>query len=304
MQTSRFAAALAAGPVPLDGGLATLLEAHGHDLSSSLWSARLLLDDPQALVSAHREFFAAGARVATTASYQVSVSGFEAAGLSAELADRALRRSVELAAEARAAADRPELLFVAASLGPYGATLADGSEYRGDYGLDVRRLRDWHAPRFETLAAAGADVLAVETVPCLAEVEALCRLLAGSGVPAWLSVTAAGGRTRAGEPVEAAFELARDVDEIVAVGVNCLDPAEVPELLALARDRSGKPGVAYPNSGETWDGVARSWRGSGDLDVAQVPRWLAAGACAVGGCCRVGPDGIRAISRLLAADPG
>lgn len=300
---SSLAQAMAAGPVLLDGGLATLLEAHGHDLSSSLWSARLLLEDPDALVAAHGEFYRAGARVATSSSYQVSAGGFEAAGLSRGQAELALRRSVELAARARDRISGDTPRFVAASVGPYGAALADGSEYRGDYGLSTRQLRDWHAPRFEVLAAAGADVLAIETIPCLAEVQALCELVAGSGVPAWLSITAANGRTRAGEPVVEAFAMARSVAEIVAVGVNCVDAAQVPELISSAVAASGKPAVAYPNSGEQWDPAARGWRGPGDLDPRQVPGWTAAGAGLVGGCCRVGPAAISAMAREL-SPPG
>ena len=98
---------------------------------------------------------------------------------------------------------------MAASVGPYGAALADGSEYRGDYGLTVAELRDWHRPRLEILADAGADLLALETIPCLAEAEALLEEISALGVPAWLSMTCADGRTRAGEPAEEAFAMAR-----------------------------------------------------------------------------------------------
>ncbi len=176
--------AMAAGPVLLDGGLATLLEAHGHDLSSDMWSARLLLDDPAELVAAHREYYEAGAQVAITASYQASFEGFAACGLDRPAADAAFRRSVECALTARDSFDDDRERWVAASVGPYGAMLADGSEYRGDYGRTAAQLRDWHRPRFEILADAGADVLAVETVPCLAEVQALVDLLDESSATA------------------------------------------------------------------------------------------------------------------------
>ena len=156
--------------VLLDGGFATRLEARGHDLSDTLWSARLLLDDPDEIRATHADFFAAGAEVAITASYQVSETGFRAAGRSAGDAHEALRRSVRLAREA--AGEFAGERWVAASVGPYGASLADGSEYRGDYGLSVDELRAWHRPRLAVLAEAGADLLACETIPCLAEVEA------------------------------------------------------------------------------------------------------------------------------------
>jgi homocysteine S-methyltransferase len=286
-------------PVVLDGGLATLLERHGHDLSSHLWSARLLRDDPAAIERAHREFFAAGAEVATTASYQVSFEGFGAEGADRDEVEQLLRRSVELASAARDAV-APDG-WVAASVGPYGAVLADGSEYRGDYDLDVDGLRAFHRPRLDVLASTvgdGADVLAVETVPCLAEVEAVLAELDGSGVPAWLSLSAAGGRTRAGEPLAEAFAMAADVAEVIAVGVNCTTPADAGAAVALA-GASG-PAVVYPNSGQGWDAVARSWTGRSAFEPADVSGWVADGARLVGGCCRVGPEDITALRATLA----
>ena len=272
-------------PVLLDGGLATQLEAQGADLRSRLWSAQLLLDDPAAVVAAHAAFFAAGAQVATTASYQAPV---ELIGLSVRLARQARERS---------AADAGR--WVAGSVGPYGASLADGSEYRGDYGRSVAELRAWHRPRIAALVEAGVDVLALETIPTVVEVQALLLEVAGTGVPCWLSITAAGDRTRAGEPAYAAFALARDVPEVIAVGVNCLDPDDVPGLLALAAEASGKPGVAYPNRGEGWDADAKAWTGPGAFDPAAVTDWVAAGAGLVGGCCRVTPADIAAMHAAL-----
>jgi homocysteine S-methyltransferase len=282
-----FAAAVSAGGLVADGGLATELEARGHDLSDRLWSARLLRDDPGAITGVHRAYFAAGAVVATGASYQASFEGFGAE------AGRLLRRSVELARAARdevAGDGRPR--WVAASVGPYGAVLADGSEYRGRYGRTVPQLAAWHRPRLEALAAAGPDVLALETIPDLDEAQALAGLLPGLGVPAWLSYTVAGGRTRAGQPLAEAFALAAGVPEIVAVGVNCCDPADVPAALALARPAAGKPVLAYPNSGEGWQGGA--WTGPSRFDPVAAAGW---GAELAGGCCRVGPAGIEALVR-------
>ena len=177
--------------------------------------------------------------------------------------------------------------------------LADGSEYRGDYGLTVAELRSFHRPRIAALVEAGVDLLALETIPTAVEVEALLLEVAGTGVPCWLSITAAGGRTRAGEPAYAAFALARDVSEVIAVGVNCVDPEDVPALLAQAAAASGKPGVAYPNRGEGWDATAKTWTGAGAFDPAAVRGWLAAGARLVGGCCRVTPADIAALSAEL-----
>jgi len=297
-----FARVLSEGGLVLDGGLATELEAQGHDLTDALWSARLLADDPRAVVEAHRAFYAAGARVATTASYQAGFAGFAAAGLSREEAAALMRRSVRLADQARAGMPAPDSLFVAASIGPYGASLADGSEYTGAYDLDVHGLRAFHRPRLEVLAGAGADVLAVETVPCLAEVEALLEELARlDGIPAWLTLTCAGGRTRRGEDPAEAFAMAADVDAVVAVGINCTAPGEVAELVPAAVAASGKPVLVYPNSGEGWDARTRSWTGGSAFTVGQVADWLGAGASAVGGCCRVGPADIAAVAGALSA---
>ncbi len=262
-------------PVILDGGLATQLEAQGHDLSSALWSARLITDDPAAVVAAHRAFFAAGAEVATTVSYQAPLELIPvAAGL------------------ARQARDEHGGGLVVGSVGPYGASLADGSEYRGDYGLTVAELRRWHRPRIAALVEAGVDLLALETVPCLAEAEALVSELDGLGVRGWLSMTCAGDRTRAGEEAIEAFALARGVDEVVAVGVNCTDPRDATALVSAAVAAGGKPAVIYPNSGEVWDAVERRWSGESAFDPALVQQWVSDGAGWIGGCCRVGPADI------------
>ena len=289
--------ALAGGPVVLDGGLATQLEAVGHDLSSSVWSARVLADDPDAVLEAHRAFFAAGAQVATTASYQVSSRGFASVGLDGVAISRLLRRSVRLAR--RAADEQPGEAWVAASVGPYGAALGDGSEYRGDYGLTVAQLRRWHKFGIQVLADVGPDVLALETVPCLTEAEALLEEVRGLSRPCWLSLTCVGDRTRAGEPVVEAFAMAAEVAEVVAVGVNCLDPADTPALVALAGEASGKPVVVYPNAGERWDATARRWTGDRTAVAALVDGWLDAGARLVGGCCRVGPEEITEVARAV-----
>jgi homocysteine S-methyltransferase len=275
-----------------DGGLATELEARGHDLSDPLWSARLLLDAPQEIVAVHASYFRAGATIATTASYQASFEGFAAHGFDRDRAVELLRRSVELA---RAARDENGTggLLVAASLGPYGAALADGSEYRGRYGLSVAALKHWHRPRLETLAAAGADLLACETVPDADEAEALVDLVRAAGVPAWLSYTIDGTRTRAGQPLAEAFAVAAGVDEIVAVGVNCCSPDEVLPAIEIA-STIGKPVIVYPNSGEHWDG--RGWTGTARFSAELARQWIAAGARIVGGCCRVGPTDIAALA--------
>ncbi|OBK28802.1 homocysteine S-methyltransferase [Mycobacterium sp. 1165196.3] len=279
----------------LDGGLATELEARGHDLSDSLWSARLLADAPQDVVAVHAAYFRAGAAIATTASYQASFEGFAARGFDRGETAGLLRRSVALARAARDGTGVDGLL-VAASVGPYGAALADGSEYRGRYGLSVAALARWHRPRLEVLAAAGADVLACETVPDVDEARALVELVRAVGVPAWLSYTIDGDRTRAGQPLAEAFAVAAGVDEIVALGVNCCAPADVLPAIAHAAP-VGKPVIVYPNSGERWDALRRKWIGPSRFGADLAAQWIAAGARIVGGCCRVGPADIAAIHR-------
>jgi homocysteine S-methyltransferase len=284
-----------------DGGLATELEALGNDLADWLWSARLLMDAPEKVKDAHLAFFRAGAVIATSASYQASFEGFARRGIGRREAAGLMRRSVDLARAARAEmAGDGRVRWVAASVGPYGAALADGSEYRGRYGRSVRELAAWHRPRLEVLAEAGPDVLALETVPDTDEAEALMAAIAGLGLPAWLSYSIAGERTRAGQSLADAFAVAADAPEVVAVGVNCCVPSDVPTAVALAREVTGKPVIVYPNSGEEWDARRRAWTGQSRYSAAQPRQWIAAGASIVGGCCRVRPTDITAIAQAAA----
>jgi homocysteine S-methyltransferase len=304
-----LAQALAAGPMVLDGGMSNQLVAAGHDLSDELWSARLLADEPQAITKAHAAYFAAGAQVAITSSYQASFEGFARKGIGREQAARLMRSSVELARRAAAIGTGnddqdhppPPQRWVAASVGPYGAVLADGSEYRGRYGLSVAELERFHRPRVETLAAAVPDVFALETIPDLDEAAALLRIVESLGLPCWLSYTIDDVRTRAGQPLDEAFALAAESDAVVAVGVNCCTPRDVAVAVKVAAETTGKPVVAYPNSGEAWNAAKRAWQGPNSFDAALVHSWLAAGARLIGGCCRVGPAAIAAVRSALSA---
>ncbi|MFG3505034.1 homocysteine S-methyltransferase [Streptomyces sp. NPDC047821] len=291
-----------AAPLVLDGGLSNQLEAAGHDLGDELWSARLLADRPEALVAAHLAYYEAGASVATTSSYQATFEGFARRGVGHDRAAELLALSVELGREAarRAEAKAPgRPLWVAASAGPYGAMLADGSEYRGRYGLSVDEMERFHRPRLEVLAAARPDVLALETVPDADEARALVRAVRGLGVPAWLSYSVAGDRTRAGQSLEEAFAVVAASDEIVAVGVNCCAPGDADRAVPVAARVTGKPVVVYPNSGEKWDAAARAWRGRPAFTARRARGWRQAGARLIGGCCRVGPDAIAELAAKL-----
>jgi homocysteine S-methyltransferase len=303
---SRLRAELERGaPLVLDGGLATELEARGFDLSDALWSARLLVEDPGAIEAVHAAYLEAGACVLITASYQASAEGFAALGLGPEEAEAALRRSVELARRARERAGGPEAL-VAASVGPYGAVLAGGQEYTGDYGaVTLAGVEAFHERRLRALLAAGPDCVACETIPRADEAAALARVLDRLDAPdAWISFSCRDGRrTRHGEPIEAAVAAATRSPRVVAVGVNCTAPEHVGELLERARTATDLPLVAYPNNGRTWDATARRWTDAGAdaLPAAAVRAWRAAGAALVGGCCGLGPAAVRGIAAALDA---
>ena len=289
------------GLLVLDGGLSNALEDRGADLSDDLWTARLLRDAPEEVVAVHRTYFEAGADVATTASYQASVPSLVGAGLGAAEAQSLISTSVTLARIARdqVQAATGRRLLVAASVGPYGAVLADGSEYRGDYGLTPSQLRDFHGPRLEVLAAAGPDLFAVETVPDVREAEALVPLLDELGLPAWFSFSVAGGRTRAGQSLEEAYGVLAGSSAVVAAGVNCSAPPDVSAAVRAAVSATGRPAVTYPNRGESWDSATHAWRGTDLFDPALALTWYAEGARLLGGCCRVGPRDIAALAEVL-----
>lgn len=272
-------------PVVLDGGLGTLLEARGGDVASPLWSARVLRDDPAAVRGAHAAFVEAGAEVVITASYQL---GFGGDIPDADI-EALLRRSVTLAREAGDA-------VVAASVGPVGALRADGSEYTGAYGLTVDELRIAHRRRLGVLAAAGADLLAVETIPSPLEVEALVLELAALDIPAFVSLSADSTAFASPGALAAALGIAASGSSVIAVGVNCCAPDTVPRALAEA---PGIPLVAYPNTGETWDAVGRTWRGAAAPLADRAASWVEAGARLVGGCCRSTPADIAAIAAAV-----
>ncbi|MEU9145452.1 homocysteine S-methyltransferase [Streptomyces sp. NPDC048349] len=289
-----LAEALAHRTVLLDGGLSNQLAAQGCDLSGGLWTGRVLAERPDQVAAAHTAYARAGAEVLITASYQIGPRHPRAAEL--------LHRSVALAARVAGAAGHE--VWVAASVGPYGAVLADGSEYRGRYGLSVRELTAFHRPRIEALLAAGPDVLALETIPDPDEAQALLTVLAETGAPAWLSYTAAGGRTRSGAPLAEAFALAAASPQVIAVGVNCCDPAEVLPALEAAAATTRTPLVAYPNDGSVWEAATATWHAPRTEAPWPTAAWLRTGARLIGGCCRIGPDRIAALRGKMAGTDG
>lgn len=300
---------LAAGaPVVLDGGLGTHLAARGQDVTGALWSAAVLREHPDAVRAAHEDFFRAGAEAATACSYQVSEQALAHVGADPAEAADLIRTSVRLAREAAeitpAAPGTPDRRWVLASVGPYGACPGvRGSEYDADHGLGVAELAAWHHPRLQVLADAGADALIIETVPGIAEVEALLEGIEGLGVPTLLAVTIAGRALRDGTPLADLAELVRGSRAVAALGVNCCSPGDAIAAMRTLTERTELPLLAYPNSGEDWDREARTWiapvarAGMSAAEAAPVLRDT--GAQLIGGCCRVGPAEITTIARAV-----
>ena len=304
LETQRF--------VVLDGALATELEARGCDLNDPLWSARVLLEMPELIRAVHMDYFRAGADCATTASYQATFAGFALRGIGQAQAAELMRLSVRLALEARDAfwAEGHEgrcKPFVAASVGPYGAFLADGSEYRGDYGLTMAQLEGFHRPRMAVLAASGADLLALETIPSLLEARALVNLLEEfPQISAWLSFSAKNATQICnGETLEECAALFAEHPQIAAIGVNCTAPEYVADLIGSARAVTSTPLLAYPNSGERYDPVDKTWFGTDSCTdfVIQAQSWLERGASVIGGCCRTSPEHIKQLRLELVDQP-
>ncbi|WP_458119658.1 homocysteine S-methyltransferase [Paenibacillus sp. Z6-24] len=318
----------------LDGAMATELERSGADLNDSLWSARLLLDNPEAIRQVHHRYFEAGADCAITASYQATIPGFVQRGWSEQEARELIRRSVQIAVEARdsfwsgyqglsnrdnysaadqsvinqpdietaAAPHRPRPL-VAASVGPYGAYLADGSEYRGDYELNEQQLVQFHEPRIRELVAAGVDVLACETIPCLIEAKAIITVLQQfPGVYAWFSFSARDEEhISSGERAADCATWLDTQEQAAAVGINCTALDYIPSLIRTMRSQTSKPILVYPNSGEQYDPVTKTWHGSAcTQDYGQQARdWYEQGARLIGGCCRTTPADISSVRAAL-----
>ncbi|KAB8349590.1 hypothetical protein FH972_023614 [Carpinus fangiana] len=308
------------GYVVLDGALATELESRGCDISDSLWSCKALMESPELIRQVHYDYYVAGADIAITSSYQASPLGLaEQRNISESDAKILIKKSVQLAQEARQQASRTlkkaeTSMLVAGSVGPYGAYLADGSEYRGDYGSTVSRevLKAFHRPRISALLAAGADCLACETIPSFPEVEALSQLLSDEfpSAWAWFSFTVRDSlHLSDGTPLDKVCQTLGLNKKVMAVGINCVARDETTDLLNVLHDYWRGPLLAYPNSGELWDAKARKWteanktpsisgEPNGSL-VTCVREWVRAGAKIVGGCCRTGPEDVRTIAQTL-----
>ncbi|EMD01074.1 hypothetical protein BAUCODRAFT_60756 [Baudoinia panamericana UAMH 10762] len=301
------------GTLIIDGALATELEARGHDLNHPLWSGKLLRDDPDSIEQIHHDYYLAGADIAITASYQASTQGLsDHFGLKEDESIELIKRSVRLAQRARCQAYRTgsiaedRKLLIAGSVGPYGAYLANGSEYRGDYQRSVEEFQIFHRPRIRALIDAGVDLLALETMPSSPEIEALVSLLniEFADATAWVSCTLSNAKHLSdGSPTEAVLKLAFESEQVVAFGFNCYSSPD--DALTRSISRQGPPVVllCYANSGESWDAEQKTWRG-GDASVKQglseeVCMWKAHGVRLMGGCCRTTPRDITVITQAI-----
>lgn len=293
------------GAVILDGGLATELESRGHDLNDDLWSARLLLSESVAIRDVHLAYLQAGADCIVTASYQASIPGLTAQGLGKDDAMNVLLSSVSIARDAAAlyAQESERQVLIAASVGPYGAYLADGSEYHGNYNASRDELFDFHGPRLECLSQSDADLLAIETIPNRVEASVLCELVGRADIPAWLSCCCRNERELSdGAELAEVVAIAADYESIFAVGANCTSPEFIPGLMeSIQRAANSKGIVVYPNSGQRYEIETRSWRGeTSEADFGQLAiSWKNRGATLIGGCCKTGPEHIRQVRIAL-----
>jgi homocysteine S-methyltransferase len=311
------------GTLILDGALATELEVRGHDLNHPLWSAKILKDDPDSIEEVHLDYYLAGADVAITASYQAATQGLiDHFDVNEQQANELIKRSVGVAQSARQKAyakgiDSKRRLLVAGSVGPYGAYLSDGSEYRGDYVRTEKEFQDFHRPRIQALVDAGSDLLAIETIPSMSEIQALLALLR-SEFPtaiAWLSCTAHSPESLCDQtPWEDVLQLVNEhSDQIVGFGINCVPMAMSSATLKYLNNLTPIGLVCYPNSGEVWDAVTKTWHGERPDEgltaeqssknekalALEFEQWRSNGAKMIGGCCRCGPAFVKAMASNL-----
>ncbi len=288
-------------PLVIDGGLSNALEAQGYDLTHKLWSAKLLDSHPEAITKAHLTYLEAGAQCIITASYQASIQGFLEVGYDKTMAEKLLLKTVSLAeaaVEQFIKTSKSDFIpLIAASIGPYGAYLADGSEYRGDYGVADEILKEFHEARLYLLDKTNADFFACETFPSFQEAKILATILKNTDKPAWISFSCKdGNHINDGTSMEEVVSLFKDHPNVFAIGINCTEPQYIASLINKIKANAGdKKVVVYPNAGLVYDAVSKTWAGTSSPDsfVAKTKEWAALGADIIGGCCQIGPKHIR-----------
>ncbi|MCX8581351.1 homocysteine S-methyltransferase [Gilliamella sp. B3482] len=292
----------------IDGALASELQRRGCDLNDSLWSAKVLIEQPDLIRQVHYDYFKAGADCATTASYQASPLGFAKKGISLDESIKLIKKSVELAQQAKeqylTQIGKNKLLFIAGSVGPYGAYLADGSEYTGNYQLSEEEFIEFHQIRIQALIDAKADILACETLPNFAEIKAIVKVLKQyPTMTAWFSFTLKDANHLSdGTPLKEVIDYLNNVDQVVSVGINCIALEEVTAALTVLQTLTRKPLIVYPNSGEQYDPTTKQWHKNHQHNCTfknQLPTWLKLGAKLIGGCCQTTPKDIAEIADYL-----
>lgn len=295
-------------PLILDGGLSNVLESQGCDLNHKLWTAELLISNPEAIIQAHLDYLIAGAQCITTSGYQASIQGLRDLGYDQSYIEELMLKPVALAQEAIEIYQNSEKPIarplIAASMGPYGAYLGDGSEYRGNYWLSDLELRFFHQRRIELLDSSSADLLAIETIPSYSEAMVLAELLSHCQTPSWMSFSCKDdAHLSDGTAIIKACELLEPINTIFGMGINCTAPRHISGLIEKIKAHApSKRIVIYPNSGEVFNATDKSWSGiSVPEDYArQALQWINEGADIIGGCCRIGPKHIREMADRMA----
>lgn len=294
--------------IVLDGGLATELENRDCNIDGPLWSARLLIDKPEAIQQLHLDYLEAGADIITTASYQASITRFRQLGKTEAEIKHLFQLSIDLAKRARTAFwSVPEhqqgrtFPLIAASLGPYGAYLADGSEYHGLYSLSFDQLLSFHETRLGWVMATRPDVLAFETIPSAAEARVIKQLLHNYPASrAWLSFSCKDDQHISdGTSIEEVVKPFEGMPNILAIGINCTAPEYIEPLIKKIKASVALPVIVYPNSGEGWDAVNKSWiENEQYCSISDyLESWIKEGATIIGGCCRTTPKDISSIRK-------
>ena len=292
--------------VVLDGAMSTPLERLGADTNNDLWTAKALIDNEELVYEVHKMYFEAGADLIITDTYQANVQAFEKVGYSEKEARNLIKKAVKIAQKARDDYKNKtgKHNYIAGTIGPYGAYLANGSEYRGDYELSTKEYQQFHLPRIEELATTGVDILAIETQPKLDEVLAILELLKEKypQQKVYVSYTLSDDDTISdGTPLPRAIHALEDYSQVIAVGINCVKLELVEPALKNMKEITDKHLIVYPNSSAVYDPKSKTWsqpKTSATFEEL-IPNWYEAGARIIGGCCTTGPKEIKAVADFI-----
>lgn len=301
-----FTKFLTNNPVVLDGAMSTPLEKLGADTNNDLWTAKALIDNEELVYEVHKMYFEAGADLIITDTYQANVQAFEKVGYSEKEARNLIKKAVKIAQKARDDYENRtgKHNYIAGTIGPYGAYLANGSEYRGDYELSTKEYQQFHLPRIEELATTGVDILAIETQPKLDEVLAILELLKEKypQQKVYVSYTLSDDDTISdGTPLPRAIHALEDYSQVIAVGINCVKLELVEPALKNMKEITDKHLIVYPNSSAVYDPKSKTWsqpKTSATFEEL-IPNWYEAGARIIGGCCTTGPKEIKAVADFI-----